>query len=138
MQHVQSYQVAGLRFTIEGDFPVLQNLEPFCSEQGEEIFRLQVVSSLLPLPTTPVYRTEDGPGFPEISIDALPDGGYRFRMRPLPGKPLEAELRTNTSFSQAQLMFLGKDHSFALNNSLMLLYTFASAVHGAWKCIPPW
>ena len=131
MQHVQSYLVAGLRFTVEGDFPVLQNLEPFCSEPGEEIFRLQVVSSLLPLPSTPVFRTEDGPGFPEISIDALPDGGYRFRMRPLPGKPLEAELRTNTRFTQAQLLFLGTDHSFALNNSLMLLYTFASAVHGA-------
>ena len=130
MQEQHSYQVAGFRFVIEGPMPDLHNLEPFCcSEEGEELFHLQLVSSMVPCPSTPVFQTNDGPGFPEISIDSLPEG-FRFRMRPLPGKPLEAELRTNPDFTQAQLLFLGEDHTFALNNSLMLLFAFSSARKG--------
>lgn len=129
MQEQHSYQVAGFRFVIEGPMPALHNLEPFCSEEGEELFHLQLVSSMVPCPSTPVFQTDDGPGFPEISIDAIPDG-YRFRMRSLPGKPLEAELRTSQDFTQASLLFLGKGNHFALNNSLMLLYAFSSATHG--------
>ena len=129
MQEQHSYQVAGFRFVIKGSVPQMPNLEPFRSEDGEELFRLQVVRSLSPCTATPVFQTDDGPGFPEISIDAIPDG-YRFRMRSLPGKPLEAELRTSQDFTQASLCFLGNDNHFALNNSLMLLYAFASATHG--------
>ncbi len=130
MTQTLSYQVAGLRFTLEGDIPALGNLEPFRSEAGEDIFRLQLVSSLPPVPTRPVFQTQDGPDFPEITIDALQDGGYRFRVRPLPEKPLAAELRTDEHFSQARLMFLSQDKEFALNNALMLLYAFASARFG--------
>ena len=110
--------------------PSMPNLAPFQSEDGEELFRLELVSSMIPAPSTPVFKTDDGPGFPEISIDALEEGGYRFRVRPLPGTPLAAELRTNGDFTHGSLLFLGEDHSFALNNALMLLFAFASARHG--------
>ena len=131
MHDIHSYQVAGFRFTIEGPLPSVPNLTPFLSEEGENLFLLELVSSMAPAVSSPVFKTEDGPGFPEIAIDALEEGGYRFRMRPLPGKPLAAELRTSPDFTRAQLLFLGEDHSFALNNSLMLLFAFASACHGA-------
>ena len=131
MHDIHSYQVAGFRFTIEGPLPSVPNLTPFLSEEGENLFRLELVSSMAPAVSSPVFKTEDGPGFPAIAIDTLEEGGYRFRMRPLPGKPLAAELRTSPDFTRAQLLFLGEDHSFALNNSLMLLFAFASACHGA-------
>ena len=110
--------------------PSMPNLAPFQSEDGEELFRLELVSSMIPVPSTPVFKTDDGPGFPEISIDALEEGGYRFRVRPLPGTPLAAELRTSEDFTRSRLLFVGEDRTFALNNALMLLFAFASARHG--------
>lgn len=130
MHEIHSYQVAGFRFVIEGPMPSMPNLAPFLSEDGEELFRMELVSSMVPVPSRPVFKTEDGPGFPEISIDALEEGGYRFRMRPLPGKPLAAELRTSEDFTRSRLLFVGEDRTFALNNALMLQFAFASARHG--------
>ena len=125
------YKVAGLCFRLDGPAPELANLAPFrCQEEGELLFTLELVSSMPLLTATPVFCTDDGPGFPEIAIDQLADGSYRFRMRPLPGQPVAAELRTNSEFTRAQLMFVEGDIHFALNNSLMLLYAFASACKG--------
>ena len=131
MAGVQSYLVAGFRFTIEGEIPAMPNLEPFrTSDEGPVIFSLKVVPSLKEVSASPVFTTDDGPGFPEISIDRIASG-YRFRMRPLPGLPQAAELRTDPQFTSAQLQFLQGDRHFALNNSLMLLFAFATALYGA-------
>ena len=125
------YKVAGLCFRLEGPVPELANLAPFrCQEEGELLFTLELVNSMPLLTATPVFCTDDGPGFPEIAIDQLADGSYRFRMRPLHGQPVAAELRTKNEFTRAQLMFVEGDIHFALNNSLMLLYAFASACKG--------
>ena len=107
----------------------MENLEPFRSEEGPLLFHLQIVKALAPVSAEPVFKTEDGPGFPEISIDSLPGDGFRFRMSPLPEEPVAAELRTNASFSEGQLLLLG-EKSFALNNALMLLFAFSSARKG--------
>ena len=130
MQTIHSYQVAGFRFDIEGNLPPMMNLEPFRSEEGIPLFRLQIVPDMEEIACTRVFITDDGPGFPEISIDSFP-GGYRFRMSSQPGRPVAAELRTNTSFSEGQLLLFKEDPGFALNNALMLLFTFASADKGA-------
>ena len=125
------YKVAGFCFCLEAVSQVPDNLEPFrCEKEANTLFTLKLVHSLPLQPTAPVFTTDDGPGFPEIAIDSLQDGGYRFRMRPLPGLPVAAELRTDANFSRAQLLFIEGDFSFALNNSLMLLFAFASACHG--------
>ena len=71
MHDIHSYQVAGFRFTIEGPLPSVPNLTPFLSEEGENLFRLELVSSMAPAVSSPVFKTEDGPGFPEIAIDTL-------------------------------------------------------------------
>ena len=128
------YKVAGLCFRLEGPVPELANLAPFrCQKEDKLLFTLELVASMPLLTATPVFCTDDGPGFPEIAIDKLSDGSYRFRMRPLPGQPVAAELRTNSEFTRAQLMFVEGDIHFALNNSLMLLYAFASAGKGVEK-----
>lgn len=130
-----SYKVAGLRFSIEGAHPALLgsmgNLSPFvCLDAGEDIFTLHFVPSLDKLDQTPVFQTQDGPGFPEIGIWETPKG-YLFRMRPLPGQPLASEVLTTKDFREAWLHTTGTDDHFALNNTLMLLFAFASAPYGA-------
>ncbi|MEE3376058.1 MAG: hypothetical protein VZR22_05070 [Candidatus Cryptobacteroides sp.] len=132
MQTVSSYyKVAGLCFRLDGPVPDMANLAPFrCEKESHLLFTLEVVRGMPLVSATPVFCTQDGPGFPEIAIDKLSDGNYRFRMRPLPGEPVAAELRTNASFTRAQLMLLEGDTHFAINNSLMLLYAFSSACKG--------
>ena len=125
------YKVAGLCFCLQGPVPQMANLAPFrCEKEDPLLFTLELVRSMPLVSATPVFCTQDGPGFPEIAIDKLSDGNYRFRMRPLPGEPVAAELRTNESFTRAQLLLLEGDTHFAINNSLMLLYAFSSACKG--------
>ena len=131
MQNKQSYCVAGFHFTILGDIPEMNNLVPFRSPEGTPLFSLEVVDRLPETKASPVFKTDDGPGFPEIAIESLEGGGFRFLTSPLPGRPLASELRINEAFTQAKLKLLGRDTHFAVNNALMLLFAFASARHGA-------
>ena len=134
LAYLHLYRVAGFLIRVEGLLPPMANMEPFqVTEAGEEepLFTLRVTASLPPAATTPVYKTDDGPGFPEIAIGALPEGGYSFLVRPLPGRPVSGELRTSADFTRAQIALTGTDNLFALNNALMLLFTFASAPKGA-------
>ena len=132
MQQKYTYLVAGFRFELEGEIPSLPNLEPFLTSSTEAplLFTLQVVNSLPLAPTTPFYVTEDGPGFPVIVIERYTTGGWRFRVQALPGKPVAGEMSVAQDFTSAQLLLTGADDAFAVNNSLMLLFAFASAGHG--------
>ena len=129
---MRSYKVAGYRFEVEGPMPSVSNLEPFLTESQDAplLFTLQLVKTLPLLPATPFFTTDDGPGFPEIAIDRYAAGGYRFRVRPLPGQPVAGELSVSADFTRGQLLLTGGDDAFALNNALMLLFAFSSARHG--------
>ena len=131
MSNSSIFQVAGHCFRVEGALPLLPNLAPFkvTDSPCPELFTLKVVEDFPPLVGKPVFTTDDGPGFPEISIEELPSG-YRFRMRPLPQQPLASELRTSPDFTEAALRIIGEDVHFALNNALMLLFAFTSACKG--------
>ncbi|MBQ9583653.1 MAG: hypothetical protein IJR25_04950 [Bacteroidales bacterium] len=134
MAEEYSYRVAGFYFTVAGQMPALDNLEPFrCSPRaGEEpVFRLQIVPDLAAPDAEFFFQTEDGPGFPEIRLDKLPGGGYLFYLRPLPGRPVAAEMLTDKDFSNARLRLCATDDCFALNNALMLMYAFSTANLGA-------
>ena len=126
--------VAGHLFTIIGELPAgTDNLAPFVvkgSAEGTPLFTLELVNCLPLSPVTPVFQTDDGPGFPEICIEQYGNGDYRFRVRPLPGRPVAGEFRTSPDFTRAQLFLNGQDDSFALNNTLMLLFAFSSAGKG--------
>ena len=133
MSQFHTYKVAGHLFTVEGEMPPMKNLEPFEVSEKEDapkLFHLTLVRSLPLVESTPVFTTDDGPGFPEIAIGSLPEGGYSFRVRPLPGKPIAGELRATEDFTRAELLTLGTDDVFILNNALMLLFAFSSAPHG--------
>lgn len=131
------YSVAGFVFRIhspEGErLPEeLRNLAPFAARETEEkaLFSLQIVEKLPEEAWDPYYKTDDGPGFPEITIDSR-ENGYRFRFSALPGKPIAGILVADKYFREAQLQLTGTDNNFALNNALMLLFAFASAWEGA-------
>ena len=129
----QTYEVAGFTFILEGKHPQMSNLEPFkvADALQPDLFRLRIVKAFPPVNATPVFTTDDGPGFPEIAIGALPDGGYCFRVRPLPGRPVSGELRTSPDFREGQLLCTHLDDVFAINNALMLLFAFSTAGKGA-------
>ena len=130
------YSVAG--FVLRIDSPegsklpdALANLAPFrVREFGPVLFTLQLLEKLPEATWEPYFKTDDGPGFPEITIDTREDQ-YRFSFSPLPGKPLAGILVADKDFKHAQLQIKGADSNFALNNALMLLFAFASAREGA-------
>lgn len=129
---VCSYSVAGFGFCIDGASFEPSNLQPFRVEQKplEPIFTLHVVPSLTADSLEPFYQTNDGPGFPEITLWKRADG-YRVQMKPLPGKPVAATMDVTPDWKEACLQLEGTDNSFGLNNSLMLLFAFSTAHKGA-------
>ena len=126
MNGICSYSVAGFGFCIDGASFEPSNLRPFRVQEASPLFRVHVVESL-PAVTLPLlYRTSDGPGFPEIALWKKADG-FRVEMKPLPTLPLAATMDVSAHWQEAWLKLEGKDDAFALNNSLMLLYAFATA-----------
>ena len=140
MNYSKIYRVAHLPFMVssEGDSFLpdsLLNMKPFVSalKEGETpLFTLELTYGPLPAPRGELlYRTDDGPLFPEISLYRNADASIASRTCPLPGRPEAMELTMSPDFTRARLILPGKDDSFAFNNSLMLLFTFASAKMGA-------
>lgn len=129
---VYSYSVAGFGFCIDGAPFEPSNLLPFrvATKPQEILFTLHVVPSLAACPLQPFYQTDDGPGFPEITLWKRADG-YRIQMRPLPGKPVAATMDVKPDWKEAWIELEGKDDTFGLNNALMLLYAFSTADKGA-------
>ncbi len=132
MKKSQTYRVAGFRFIVEGAMPPAANLTPFLtdSEEGELLFTLHIVDSLPLTPSTPFFTTDDGPGYPEISIEQYPDGEWLFKTKPHPGQPITGKFRSNRGFTEAWLVFANEQKEFTLNNTLMLLFAFSSAHKG--------
>ena len=137
--NVFHYRVAGYLLRIEApqgrDLPArLKNLAPFFQEgdftEEAPLFTLRLASEPLPGTFESFFKTEDGPGFPEIAISRRPDA-FRFRFSALPGRPVAGTLDTSTDFRQATLALEGVDDVFALNNAMMLQFAFASALEGA-------
>ncbi len=137
--NVFHYRVAGFLLRIEApqgqDLPArLKNLAPFflesCSAAESPLFTLRLAQKPSPGFFAPFFKTEDGPGFPEITIGQSPKA-YRFRFSALPGRPVAGTLDTSKDFSQASLVLEGVDDVFALNNAMMLQFAFASALEGA-------
>ena len=131
MSEKRTYLVAGHRFVTEG-FPCTANLRPFLVEESDAplLFTLKRTATMPLAPAEDYFTTDDGPGFPEISISQYADGSYRFRVRPLPEHPVAGEMHSSADFTEAELLLLHVDDHFALNNALMLLFAFSSATKG--------
>jgi hypothetical protein len=124
--------VGGFGFCVDGAPFQPANLEPFkvASKPQETLFTLHVVPSLEDSPIEPFYQTQDGPDYPEITLWKK-TGGYRIQMRPLPSRPVAAVMDVSDRWDEAWIRLEGKDDTFGLNNSLMLLYAFSTANKGA-------
>ena len=74
----KTYSVAGFSFRIQADEALMErmtNLRPFeAAAAGEEIFCLQQVESLPEAVEAPIFKTDDSPGFPEITLWDTPEG----------------------------------------------------------------
>ena len=126
-----SYSVGGFCFTAEGMPFEPDNLAPFRTESPDNpIFSLKVVSNLPETPLQLLYRTDEDPGFPEITIYTQ-EGGYLVETRPLPHLPTACRMTVDKEFRKAHLMLCSESDTFALNNSMMLLYAFSTANLGA-------
>ena len=140
MSTTRIYRVAELPFRVscsgEEFLPdKLSNMHPFISgllPKEEALFTLEIEYKELPEASGElIYRTDDGPLFPEISLWKTPEGHISARTRALPGRPEAMELDMAPDFASATLTLPGKEDAFAFNNALMLLFTFASAKMGA-------
>jgi len=130
----KSYRVAGFTFRVKADDALLErmsNLQPFeTASRQKDLFSLEQVDNLPKATHTPLYHSNDGPAFVDISLWEV-EQGYLFEMRPLPSLPVAACLLIDKSFSHSCLALCGTDDVFGLNNALMLHFAFASARHGA-------
>lgn len=137
MEKVNSYSVADFGFTVAGMPFEPANLRPFrVPEVPDPVFNLQIVPELSHGSASLLYQTDDGPGFPEITLyqypNPLPGGAaLRVEVSPLPGRPIASRMDISANFQQAWLKLEEKDDAFGINNSLMLLYAFATARLGA-------
>ena len=132
MQERKTYRVADMLFSIEGIQDEPMNLQPFRvqTEADNLLFCLRVVPSLPEAPWSFFFRTNDGPGFPQIVIDQAPQA-WRFTVYTPVESRLAGTLVVDKSFHDASLLLHGAGDPFALNNALMLLYAFSSARQGA-------
>ena len=93
MSNTRTYKVAGFSFGIkvpesEALLDSMSNLTPFIcdSPQEDHIFDLKVAESVPDRGAELIFRSDDGPGFPEISLFKAEDG-WLVRVRPLPQLP---------------------------------------------------
>ena len=134
MSKIKTYKVAGFVFGIEVPesetvLESMSNLTPFICDAPQEkhIFDLGIVPSVEDSEAELIFRSDDGPGFPEISLYKVEDG-WLVRVRPLPNLPEASITRINPAFTRAELQFLdSRERNFAINNTLMLMYAFSTA-----------
>ncbi len=140
METSRIYRVANLPFKVfcqEGELITdkMSNMKPFESGllPGEDyLFTVELVYAPLPEITDEVlYKTDDGPYFPEITLYKKADGCVVSRVSSLPGRPQAMQFTMSPDFKSGTLILPGVEDIFAVNNSLMLMFTFASAHMGA-------
>ena len=132
------YQVAEhlFRVIIPDDQTLgMDNYAPFAvQEAGEPLFTLVVAAGEAPEFTDLKLVIDQGaePGETVLSLWRLESGhGWLVKMAPSPGRPTSGLLVLDQDFKTAKLYILRPHEAeFALNNSLMLQYAFATATLG--------
>ena len=113
----------------------LDNYAPFAVKpHGEPLFTLEVAAGKAPEPTDPELVIDQGeePGETVLSLWRLGGGrGWLVKMAPSPGRPTSGLLTLSADFKQSTLYVIRpQEADFALNNSLMLQFAFATAALG--------
>ena len=133
-------QVAGLTIALDlpDGHPVaghLHNYDPFgIPGPGAEplLFRLTVVPEAPATPGEVLYRAPQESGEPVVNL-LRTEAGFRAEFAPMPKTPVAGVLDFSRDFRQGYLYTPGAPatQAFAVNNSMMLLYTFAGAFRSA-------
>ena len=136
---VRKFKVAGHLFSLalpacEELWKELSQYEPFEVEDADnELFTLSVTDDLQWNPNDVLYDVEPEPGQTVIKVYSCPDG-LLVEMSPERRIAAVARLWTDSSFRSARLRMepgiSARSAIFAINNSLMLLYAFATAPFG--------
>ena len=134
------FQVAGLTIALDlpDGHPVaghLHNYDPFVIPgPGAEplLFRLTVVPEAPATPGEVLYRAPQESGEPVVNL-LRTEGGFRAEFAPMPKTPVAGILDFSRDFRQGYLYAPGAPatQAFAVNNAMMLLYTFAGAFRSA-------
>lgn len=111
----------------------LDNYAPFAVEaEGEPLFSLEIAAGPAPEPAGAELVIDQGaePGETALSLWRSA-GGWMVKMAPSPGRPSSGMLFLESYFTLGRLYILRPSEAeFALNNSLMLQYAFATATFG--------
>ena len=135
------FLVAGLSFSLElpDTHPVadrLSNYDPFESNPAMDpasfLFSLTVVSEPPATDGEVLYQAPEKEGVPVLNLKRTEEG-FLAEFASMPGVPFSGLLSFGRDFRHGSLYTCGSPASqtFAVNNSLMLMYTFASASRSA-------
>ena len=134
------YKVAGLVFCLDipGEHPFWQhvdNYSPFEVEECDEcIFTLSLTDEQPLGDRTPLYTTKRDSLSPLVDLFDYDEENYLVQFAPIPTAPITGDLLLAKDFGSGRLFIRAgrlSSQMFAINNSIMLLYTFASAPYGA-------
>ena len=130
------YQVAEHLFRViipDGQTIGMDNYAPFAApEAGEPLFTLEVAAGEAPEFAGLELVIDQGaePGETVLSLWRR-EGSWLVKMAPSPGRPISGLLALDADFKHSTLHVLRPaEAEFALNNSLMLQYAFATATLG--------
>ncbi|MBO4760431.1 MAG: hypothetical protein J5520_01640 [Bacteroidales bacterium] len=134
------YRIA--EFTISLEMPEsaawdhLSNMNPFQTDPGETIFSLEVCDHVSAADIKPLYFSEKDSDMAMIRLYTCA-GGYMVELAPLPFRPIVADLFISDDFKDNRMAFRkdpkvsGDLQAFAVNNALMLIYSFRTSTLGA-------
>ncbi len=132
----QFYRVAGLAFAVSMDdshplWAHMPNYQPFEQEvpSGELLFRLTVTDGMELPKTEPYYKEDpDRPDMPRVMVYRHSDGTLSFSMKPTAKQPDAYLLDMSADFTHGTLHLhdSGQFQKFAIDNSLMLMFTMST------------
>lgn len=133
------YKVAGHVFSLSIDsrsglWKELRQYSPFFVRrfpwERKPLFSLEVVDGLPDFKYEVLFDQPTEPGETKITLFTTPDGDFYCEMSPTADKPVSGRLLMSRDFSKGRLeVTVESERLFAVNNSLMLQYAFATAPH---------
>ncbi|MBR4756177.1 MAG: hypothetical protein IK076_04480 [Bacteroidales bacterium] len=134
MQEKKTYNVAGHVFSLYMDgedrlFNTLDNYSPFeCADGGEEVFSLAVTDGLDVSGKKAFFISDPPEGEQRIDLYYLGDD-YLFELAPMGDMEVCGFLKVSGDFTTG-ILKAPRARRFCVNNALMLMYAFRTAVLG--------
>ena len=121
------YTVAGHGFTVDAEdsiFTEMKQYEPFMDEEdGNTLFTIRIQRSDIPILYKECHRQEDEST--SMICGEMPDGNtvLEFQIR----NGVMGRLICSQDFTEGDVYLIGNQPFYVVNNSLMMMYTFATS-----------